>query len=64
MKKINVKMFVSVILAVMMLLNSVAAYAIESDTPDTASPNWKDKIQPYLLEKMEETDEKIPVMLY
>ena len=64
MKKINVKMFVSVILAVMMLLNSVAAYAIESDTPDTASPNWKDKIQPYLLEKMEETDEKIPVWLW
>lgn len=58
-KKISV-----LLMAVLIIANSQAAYGLENATEDTPQPSWQSKIQPYLLEKMQDTDDKIPVWLW
>ncbi len=58
-KKISVLLMSALIIA-----NSQVAYGLENETEDIPQPSWQRKIQPYLLEKMQSTDDKIPVWLW
>lgn len=62
-KHMLLKIF-AVVFSVLILTNSIIAYGLERETDDVAKYSWESKIQPYLLEKMQDTDEKIPVWLW
>lgn len=51
-------------MSALIIANSQVAYGLENETEDIPQPSWQSKIQPYLLEKMQSTDDKIPVWLW
>ena len=53
-----------VVLSALIVANSTIAYGLDSAVGTAVTVSWQDKIQPYLLEKMQAGEERLPIWLW